>query len=682
MIGRKQKSEYRTFVADFETSVYKNQSDTEVWASALVELGTETVMVDNSIEAFFHRVDGFHANVRIYFHNLKFDGSFMMYYLLSELKYEQAYEQDSEGRPLDWMSKNDMPNGSFTYGISMQNRWYSMTIKTHEGNLIELRDSYKLLPFSVKRIGNSFGTKHKKLDMEYEGERHAGWKITDEERRYIENDVLVVKEALEIMYEQGHKKLTIGSCCLAEYKDIITKGVYDVLFPDLYELPVPANDFTDACIGDWIRKSYKGGWCYLVPQKAGKIFRNGVTADVNSLYPSVMSGDSDNLYPTGVPEFWTGDYIPEECVNWKENGLYYFVRLKTRFRIKPGMLPTIQIKGHPKYPATNWLSTSDIYNFKTGQYDSFWVSKDGATHEASVELTLTCTDYELIKEHYTLYDTTILGGAVFAAEKGIFDDYINKYRKIKMESNGAVRELAKLFLNNLYGKMGASTDSSFKIGRIDVDTGALKFDTIERHDKKPGYIPVGSAITSYAREFTIKRAQLNYHGPDKPGFIYADTDSIHCDLSVDDLTGIEEDSVRFLCWKMESTWDKALFVRQKTYIEHVTCSNRKPVDPFYIVKCAGMSARSKDLFVKSIDETFDVKRLTKQERKKYTQAELRFLLKKRSIEDFRTGLTIPGTLKARNIKGGVLLSPVDFKITPRREWGLYETEDEAGCENE
>lgn len=676
------KIEYRIFTADFETSVYENQTDTEVWASALVELGTETVMLDNSIESFFHRLDSFRTNVRVYFHNLKFDGSFMMYYLLTELHYEQAYEKDADGNPLDWIDRKRMPNGSFSYGISAQNRWYSMTIKTHEGNLIELRDSYKLLPFSVKRIGSSFGTKHKKLEMEYEGERHAGWNITDEERRYIENDVLVVKEALEIMYEQGHKKLTIGSCCLAEYKSILTKSVYNTMFPDLYELPVPVNGFADASIGDWVRKSYKGGWCYLVPQKAGRVYENGVTADVNSLYPSVMSGDSENLYPTGIPEFWEGDYIPEDCADWKKSGLYYFVRLRTRFRIKPGMLPMIQIKGHAKYPGTNWLSTSDVYNFKTGQYESRWTDREGNTHEAVVELTLTCTDYELIRAHYDLYGTVILGGAVFAAERGIFDDYINKYKKIKMESTGAVRELAKLFLNNLYGKMGASTDSSFKVGYIDEETKALKFDTIERHDKTPGYIPVGSAITSYAREFTIKRAQMNYHGPDKPGFIYADTDSIHCDLSPDELQGIDEHPTRFLCWKLESTWDKALFVRQKTYIEHVTHSDRKPVNPFYDVKCAGMSAKSKELFVKSMDESFNVKQLSKEQRKKYTQAELRFLSRKRTIEDFRAGLIVPGSLKARNIKGGVLLTPVDFKITARCEWGLFELEGDDECESE
>lgn len=40
--------------------------------------------------------------------------------------------------------------------------------------------------------------------------------ITDEEKKYIANDVLVVKEALEIVFKEGHNGVTIGSCCLKE----------------------------------------------------------------------------------------------------------------------------------------------------------------------------------------------------------------------------------------------------------------------------------------------------------------------------------------------------------------------------------------------------------------------------------------------------------------------------------
>ena len=71
--------------------------------------------------------------------------------------------------------------------------------------------------------------------MEYKGFRYAGCEITEEEKEYIRNDVLVVKEALEIMFEEGHNKLTIGACCLEEYKKIIGKEDFELMFPSLTE---------------------------------------------------------------------------------------------------------------------------------------------------------------------------------------------------------------------------------------------------------------------------------------------------------------------------------------------------------------------------------------------------------------------------------------------------------------
>ena len=74
-----------------------------------------------------------------------------------------------------------MESKSVKYGISDRGMWYDIIIKTGK-RFIELRDSLKLLPFSVKRIGESFGTKHKKLEMEYNGMRYAGCPITEQEK--------------------------------------------------------------------------------------------------------------------------------------------------------------------------------------------------------------------------------------------------------------------------------------------------------------------------------------------------------------------------------------------------------------------------------------------------------------------------------------------------------------------
>ncbi len=44
----------RVFVGDFETTVFKGQTFTEVWASAVVELNTEDVQIFHSIHETFN----------------------------------------------------------------------------------------------------------------------------------------------------------------------------------------------------------------------------------------------------------------------------------------------------------------------------------------------------------------------------------------------------------------------------------------------------------------------------------------------------------------------------------------------------------------------------------------------------------------------------------------------------
>lgn len=643
---------FRYFVGDFETTVYKGQTDTEVWASASVEMFTEDVKIFHSIADQFEYFKSLNCNVCCYYHNLKFDGSFWLSYLITGLGYKQAYEKLTEdGLKVEWLKDRFMENNTFKYSISEMGQWYTITIKVNN-HFIEFRDSLKLLPFSVKRIGESFGTKHKKLDMEYTGFRYSGCEITDEEKKYIANDVLVVKEALEIMFEQGHDKLTIGSCCLEEYKHLMGKDDYELFFPNMYDLPLDET-FGYTNVGEYIRKSYRGGWCYLAKGKENKIYHNGTTADVNSLYPSMMSSESGNRYPVGKPKFWKGNMIPDEAI--KPNR-FYFVRIKTRFYIKENMLPFVQIKHNLLYKGTEMLDTSDYFDPVTQKYYDHYYDDFGNLQDTRVEMTLTMMDYELLKEHYELVDFEILDGCWFYSELGIFDRYMDKYKKIKMESKGALRELAKLFLNNLYGKMASNTNSSFKVAYEKEDK-SIGFFSVTEHNKEAGYIPVGSAITSYARCFTIRAAQQNYHGREQRGFIYADTDSIHCDLEPQEIVGIKVHDKNFCCWKLESCWDIAIFTRQKTYIEHVTHEDLQPIEqPYNNIKCAGMPQRCKNLFEKSLQgyEPTD--------EDGFSQEELEFLQTKRTLDDFKIGLCVPGKLMPKRIRGGVLLVETTYEM--------------------
>ena len=67
---RLKKSSTKVLVGDFETTVFKGQTYTEVWASALVEIGSENVTILTGIEKTFEYLKDLDCNLIVYYHNL------------------------------------------------------------------------------------------------------------------------------------------------------------------------------------------------------------------------------------------------------------------------------------------------------------------------------------------------------------------------------------------------------------------------------------------------------------------------------------------------------------------------------------------------------------------------------------------------------------------------------------
>ncbi len=686
----------KIFVADFETSVYYGQENTEVWSVALHcladELKPERVKTGSSIEDFLYFVKSLFSDTKIYFHNLKFDGSFILSYMLENPGLCQpAGFTDEEGNLHFYGDKEarKMAKGKtlyYTYLISDMGQWYNIKLYTRGGRVcITILDSLKLLPFSVRQIGKAFNTRYQKSEMEYTGERHAGYVPTPDEMDYIKKDVLVMSEALKKTFEEGHSRTTIGSCCMEEFKAKFDKVDLKNMFPNLYDENhrIDAEKYGSETMGDYVRKSYRGGWCYLVRGKEGEYGNldsneiTGTTCDVNSLYPSMMHSESGNFYPIGNGRMFS-ELSEKLEQQYAEGKRYFFIRIKTRFYIKPDMLPTIMIKDSLFYPPREWLDSSDYVDANGKSYREIYLDTNGRLHESYSEglikvdmrpiLTLTCSDYYLLLEHYNIEDFEILDGVEFRTVKGLFDEYIDHYAEIKKTQKGALRTLAKLFLNNLYGKFATSTDSSYNIGFLN-DAGELRFYSVTEFDKTPGYIPIGSAITSYARRFTITAAQKNFHGVNVPGFIYADTDSIHCDLLPDEIQGAPEDPADFCKWKYESQWNYAKFLRAKRYTEHVIGENREPVEPHFNFLCAGLSQAGKDLFLHTIFQDLTAEEFMKLDKSardyylgQYTAQNGKKVKSPEGFDDLKKGLIIPGILKARHIKGGTLLVEREFTM--------------------
>lgn len=619
-MGRKKNVTY--WACDFETTVWTDdmikkagheQDTTEVWAAADVALydKSEIVTITHSIRDFLNRFLRMHGNNVLFFHNLSFDGSFIIDFLLRE-DYTHVTAKDT-----------DMHTRQFKTSISQTGQWYYIKIKWNH-TLLEIRNSLKLMPSSLANIGKSFGTKHQKLTMEYTGDRAAYCEISEEEQEYIKNDVLVLKEALEMMFDAGHNKLTIGSCCLSEFKSRYTRQDYNITFPDLREEPLHYDFCGFFNMWEYVHKSYSGGWCYVNPRYAHRTITYGKVYDVNSLYPSMMHSVSGNYYPYGKGQYCKGK-PPERLDDTPD--IYYFVRVRCRFSLKDGCFPWLHIRGDAHYKGNENLYTSDI-RYK-GKYYRYYYDDNGNICDTKHEFVFTKTDWVLFRETYNAYDLDVLDYVWFYARPAMFDDYINRYAEQKKTSKGFKRQLAKLFLNNLYGKFAMSDDSSWKEPYL-ADDGVVHFILHEEHEKKVGYIPVGSAITSYARNFTIRHAMANYER-----FCYADTDSIH-------LQGLEPaemvivDPVEFCCWKNECDFDFAYYERQKTYAEHVIAEDGVELDkPYLNLKASGMTRTAKEEFIN----------------------------RGLPVSALRDGLELEdANLKGVRIRGGILLKNKTFKL--------------------
>jgi hypothetical protein len=386
---------------------------------------------------------------------------------------------------------------------------------------------------SVDTIAKQFGLEISKLKIDYKEFREVGHILTQEEIDYIKNDVKIMAQALDKIFEYGLTKMTIGACALSIYRNMSTR--FNRNFP---EIPIELDEE--------IRKSYKGGFTYLNPIYKEKEVGKGIVLDVNSLYPSVMR----NAYlPFGFPVYFEGKY--------KQSFLYplYIQKLSCSFELKEGKIPTIQLKNNISFNPTEYLSSSngDI-----------------------ITLTLTNVDLKLFLENYNVYDLEYHCGWKFKQTKGLFDEYIDVWSNNKIESkrkgNKALYMTSKLLLNSLYGKFAKNPYNRSKYPYVNEE-GEISYRIGELEIGKGLYIPIGSFITSYAREKTIRTSQAireyTLSKYNKDYYIYSDTDSIHMlELPEEELkTFIDIDDYILGYWKLESKFKRARFIRQKCYIE-------------------------------------------------------------------------------------------------------------------
>lgn len=591
------------YVADFETTTI--EENCHVWAYAICEVGNnDNIVIGKTLDEFMQWCENQKENPKVFFHNLKFDVQFILQWL-----FEKGFKHVE--KPEDKATK------TFTTLISDKGLYYSCEViffkKGKKVNKITFLDSLKLIPLSVDAIAKSFKLPIQKLKIDYTSHDYLpeGSDLTPEEEEYLKHDVQIVAHAVDYFHKQGLDKMTIGSCALNEYKNIIRKRNFDRYFP--------APKFHDD-----VKQSYRGGFTYLNPKFAGKTIGKGIVLDVNSLYPSVMY---DCYLPYGQPIFFKGQYEQDDLYS------LYTQMFRCQFELKKNKIPTIQIKNSSFFSGNEYLTSS---------------------HGDEVVLCLNSVDLKLFFEQYDVYNIEYLSGWKFKATKGLFVDYIDKWSNNKIqakeEGNHGLYLISKLFLNSLYGKFGTDNKVKSKIPYLD-DEGVVNYYDGEVEEKDGIYVAMASFITSYARLKTISAAQTitdNYiAGKSKIQFVYADTDSLHCisdDFSLP--KGLDIDSTKLGAWDYEASFNKAKFLRQKCYIEnHI-------IDEESYNK--GIKGEESYLYTKDNEGYYKLKiTVAGMPTGCYNQVTFR---------NFKLGASYTGKKQPKIVKGGVILREVDFTI--------------------
>lgn len=307
------------YTADFETTTekfYNENGYTKVWLWAIANSEGHMIAHGETIESFMIYCRDNLNNSIIYFHNLKFDGSYILSYFL-DLKLQhkrKIYARD---------------NACFNTLISEEGQYYQITWHPRSQVTIIFQDSLKLLPFKVKVIAEDFNLPIKKGIIDYDD-----YTVNEETLSYIQNDVEIVALALKEIKALGMNYMTTASCA---YNNFIS----EFPFVNSY-FPYLETEFLEK-----YRLAYRGGRCMVSPYYENKILHNVKRFDINSMYPYVMSSQ---YLPIGKP------------IKITERNRFKFelYEIDVKFTLKEGHLPCLLKKNTMFGEGSYYIDSNEV----------------------------------------------------------------------------------------------------------------------------------------------------------------------------------------------------------------------------------------------------------------------------------------------------------------------------------
>lgn len=308
------------------------------------------------------------------------------------------------------------------------------------------------------------------------------------------------------------KGATIASMAMTDYIDGDYAG-FKRRFP-----PLDKKDYRR------MRPAYYGA---IVHSRPGE-YRDCRSWDVNSLYPSIMR---DMPMPVGAPVWYDGEYRDDDDYPLHIDVVAFDAKLKA------GKTATL----------TNILP---VWGYEGERLDSTL---------GVVTMPVTDVDWQTLTENYDVHVWDYVGGWKFRKSYGLYHEYVDKWFHVKQSSTGERRQMAKLLLNSLVGKFGASLYRPMLYPKPSSD-GGVDF-TVDRPESTNllAWLPTAAYVNAYGRRILSRAMNAN------AGLVlYADTDGMILE-GLDAPTGIETDDRKLGAWKNDHTYERLRILGNRKY---------------------------------------------------------------------------------------------------------------------
>lgn len=310
---------------------------------------------------------------------------------------------------------------------------------------------------------------------------------------------------------RGLCKITAGGASMEAFASGEWKWYYDK-FPQLE--PDTKKSLHDAYIGG-----------FMVAEEGA--YDKAIDVDCNSMYPSILR---DEWLPWGLPESYDGAYRQDDDMPLHCDELTF------RAELKPNGYPFL-LDGRSVYGLNRLTSTRGY-----------------------ITRVLTDIDQKLLHENYEVSVYRHVRGWKFRRSKGFFRSFIDEWGELKQNATGEKRQMAKLVMNALVGKM-ASLPKGAVMLPLSKDGVTLDWDIAQREESnlKTDYIPVPVWVNAYARRKLMTVCHAN-----ADRLLYANTDG--CILSGwEPVDSCEIHPTELGKWKIAAKYEKLTILGMNRY---------------------------------------------------------------------------------------------------------------------